>query len=118
MLDGNKLIAEFMGNKMNGDYYISGYNAKFPTTDLVHPLTLAYNEDWNWIMPVVEKIESLEQVDYTKLLSEPKNFYQFEINLKTDSDQSSFNVMTENKMESIYDCLVAFIKWYNEQTKK
>jgi len=44
-IEGNKLIAEFMGNKMNGpDYYISGHSANFPTTELVGPSDLMYHE--------------------------------------------------------------------------
>ena len=96
----NKIIAKFMGNKMNGDYYVSGYDAKFPTTILVHPSDLAYDEDWNWIMPVVEKISIIASD-----------------NPNTKLYEQAGKVLSTNiccSVETVWNRVVEFIKWYNE----
>lgn len=118
IVNGNRLIAEFMGAVVNPkwqDETTYTYTIAPSESSSYHwtPDTMRYHESWEWLMPVVEKIESLEKVDYTILYAEHKNIYQFEINLKYDTD-STFNVITENKIESIYTCVVEFIEWYNK----
>lgn len=64
--DWNRLIAEFMEMTpcltSEGDFLIKGnpIEAKY----------LPYATDWNWLMPVVEKIESLGLVCFEKNLQE------------------------------------------------
>ena len=120
--ESNVLIAEFIGLKkgMLGEYT---HPLDKPSEGYVPIYTpdgsdMKFYSDWNWLIPVVEKIESLEEVDYTKLYVEHKNIYDFEIFLKTDYMKPSFRCVTEDRMESIYDCIIQFIEWYNEQTKK
>lgn len=68
----NKLIAEFMGFPQQTDivddrttaYYIGDVikanNAKNQNQDDVfHPDDMLFNSSWDWLMPVVEKIEML-----------------------------------------------------------
>jgi hypothetical protein len=63
----NRLIAEFMGLKEHeGSYYLPLYNSG----DWVPDVELEYHTDWNWLMPVVEKIESLGLVCFEKNLQE------------------------------------------------
>ena len=52
----NKLIAEFMGLEFSkGEYYRPLYNSG----DWIPQDELQYHISWDWLMPVVEKIESL-----------------------------------------------------------
>lgn len=46
IIEGNKLIAEFMG-----------MGEKFLPMDYEHENGVRYHSSWDWLMPVVEKIE-------------------------------------------------------------
>ncbi len=89
----NKLIAEFMGySQPHPDYPTTTYWYKEGEA----PLTiLSYNTDWNWLMSVVEKI--------------------LDISLDLDSMEMYYNITDAiPKIESTYNEVVEFIKWYNE----
>jgi hypothetical protein len=61
-LEGNKLIAKFMGFTMGGCYYMpqhGRYEAKYGSTEYVDTFRsdeLEYHSHWDWLMPVVRKI--------------------------------------------------------------
>ena len=48
--DSSKLIGDFMGRKFSEDSYSHG--------------DIEYLTSWDWLMPVVEKIESLDLSEY------------------------------------------------------
>ena len=80
---------------MNKDY---GYQ-------IVHESCLLYDSEWGWIMPVVQKIESLGYVftiqggkaEYGEMISETRCF------------------IAEDKLSSTYQAVVEFIKTYNDE---
>lgn len=119
-LENNKLIAEFLSIKLHPCETIEKlkflpieerglYNGYFIED-------LKYHEDWNWLMEVVEKIESIEygiyQVDILqegcKILKRCRLFIDKRVG-KLESDTT--------KIESVYLACVEFIKWYNNQNK-
>src|SRR6185369_8101000 len=53
--ESNRLIAEFMGVKIGVDDYMWRVGSICKLKE-VH---LSYHKEWGWLMPVVEKIESL-----------------------------------------------------------
>ena len=71
IIEGNKLIAEFMGynliipsmrrypNNWKTSYWERNYDIEKHTTDhvLCEENGLKYHSSWDWLMPVVEKIE-------------------------------------------------------------
>ena len=86
--EGNKLIAEFIGwkyfdpkpenkNSIAQDGYWLYYNGKKKGLKIVHPLFstsamygLYFYESWDWLMVVIEYIESIrEQVYSSPLMS-------------------------------------------------
>ena len=56
----NKLIAEFMDIKLyKGTFYDMGYDAEDKSLYRSHELK--YHDSWDWLMPVIKKIN--EQID-------------------------------------------------------
>lgn len=113
--ENNKIIAEFMGaktltvdefkailkdNRDNG--FIHTPNAEIDED-------LKYHSDWNWLMEVVEKIESLGyDVFINTCVCRITDVGQDVL-----EDIETFNY--ENKIQAVYNACVEFIKWYNEQ---
>jgi hypothetical protein len=101
----NKLIAKFMGLTIitdNISYFDTNYK----------PLK-KYNEDWNWLMEVVEKIENLEDGEFSvEITNNCCEINGFEIHTNLFICNNS-----ETKIQAVYNACVDFIKWYNEQNK-
>ena len=125
ILEGNKLIAEFMGiskqDTFAGKRYIYCiYNNKYSTQ-------LHFNESWDWLMPVVEKIENLEFGKWYMHIqgntvdiedgNEGIGLWDFHIN----NEDPDFSLFPSNKklksVEAVYIAVVEFIKWYNNERK-
>jgi hypothetical protein len=103
---GNKIIAEFDGwvfvplakNGFTPEHYERGHDWNYIDS-------FEYHRCWEDLMPVIEKIESLE------------------FNVKIDSNYcviSKYNsVVTEfnktnNKIEMVWRSVTMFIQWYNQ----
>jgi hypothetical protein len=126
----NRLIAEFMGAKNTpiiGNeviHPISGhlispkdeiYQADFNTLAGINNLPptekiryfeedLKYHSSWDWLMPVVEKIENTE--DVSVVIENDNAYIQGVFN---------FSVFEDTKLKSVYSVVIKFIKWYNER---
>lgn len=100
----NKLIAKFMGNE---PYEDSRYGTLWnnPASDGVHEKTsfsLKYNTSWDWLMPVIEKIEKM---DYGfKMCRKVVEVY-------IDSTKETFIKTKESsRIESLFKAVVEFIE--------
>jgi hypothetical protein len=123
--EGNKLIAEFMGGKWYVDTPTilekhivspSGYAVKCVDK-------LKYHTSWDWLMPVVEKIESgtigcqgyvhiggFEISAYCSgYLERNLDVFSFKVNGKRFSDKE--------KRSAVWQAVVQFIQWYNSGNK-
>ena len=119
--ENNKLIVEFMGglfNKHSNKYGIG--NAEFITIGKLNNVVkainhydivdLKYHSDWNWLMQVVEKIETIEN-------------YRFDVEIRQsvvvifdkDEQQDILEVDSDTNIDAVYTACVEFVKWYNEQ---
>ena len=94
-MNDNKLIAEFMDLKSTGlsIYKESDYK---------------YHTSWDWLMPVVEKIDevsdenTLFKIEYNRAFVEDiENYYIF------------IDVTTSSRLEATYKAVVEFIKKHN-----
>ena len=107
--ENNKLIAVF-----NGD--IKTINDKVSFNKNCSVDDLQYHKDWNWLMEVVSKIESIVWEDL--------NDTSFNVTIGA----TSYCVIQDNnggvieiigqgstKIESVYKACVEFIKWHNKQ---
>ena len=103
ILEGNKLIAEFMG------FTVGEFGFQEPGEEWQQPFKhLKYHSSWDWLMPVVEKIETLGygvkihgiQCSVNRLL-EDETIVQY-----VCGDVSK-------KIELVHMVIVEFIQWYN-----
>jgi len=88
ILEGNKLIAEFLNQKLpsNSDFDIYLYHSSF-----------------DWLMPVVEKC--FEKYD---LIENNSSNHQFKLN----------DALIEVNINSLWRTVVEFIKYYNKQKQQ
>ncbi len=104
IIEGNKLIAEFMKFVRGEDSYYGGMKDATGKSTFQcwvrpdgHKIThLYYDTSWDWLMPVVEKIGSLSYND------------------SNNKFQPSVERFLENDIESIWRQIVIFITWYNQ----
>jgi hypothetical protein len=128
----NKLIAEFMGAvgtpmyaPKEWDIYITGHlDVDSDNENAQHfftPKEMKYHSSWDWLMPVVEKIESMNASNdpyYSDSTFQVTNFVQNWTASFLDRD--NVEVVQEEgttRFEAAYKAVVEFIKWYNEQNK-
>ena len=75
-----------------------------------------YSYNWGWLMPVVEKIESLGHktiIGYDRDLT--GHYCNIMTGLKlTDDGPTKAIGQGKNKMEAIYNAVIEHIKWRNE----
>jgi hypothetical protein len=114
----NRMIAKFMGFE-DESRFIGGHNVMRRKTiwkfgcqqyESYNYDDLKYHISWDWLMPVVEKIESFEGTH--------GNNYKFTIQNETsyiDCTNIISSPSVKSKIESTYQVVVEFIEWYNEQ---
>lgn len=115
IIEGNELIAKFMGATELGKS--SGLSDPSKCLNMVHPINcdgieyvslseLKYHSSWDWLMSVVEEIESLgwiveiiEKSCAIRCGNKPNRFFET-------------LTICDLKMEAIWSSIVKFIKWY------
>jgi hypothetical protein len=123
-MESNKLIAEFMGavgtpmyNPTEWDIYITGYldvdSNDEKAQHFYTPSEMKYHTSWDWLMPLIEKIEILG--------------YRFEKNYQPiDKDWQCLIVkgndilyqeFSNNSLDASYYVVSNFINDYNNQFK-
>jgi hypothetical protein len=155
IIKGNKLIVEFMGWKETsknlkwvshyGDDYdnrtmFSGWIKQEQEYLETEPLivvennkrkidflrNLLYDTSWDWLMPVVEKIENLDFVNYS--LISKRNYingdiyYKIQLGRDTEENIDPVNFPIEimeskSKIYATWIAVIEFIKWYNENRR-
>ncbi len=115
ILESNKLIAEFDGFKFindNPEFCPNGYfviDSEEGYHNQTNPDELKYHSSWDWLMPVIDRIESLEN-----------ERFQIEIYSKGrcqifDKGYELFEGYSDTKLKAVYEGVVQFIKWYNQK---
>lgn len=126
VVEGNRLIMFFDGAE-NIEIDIMGKPAKaIKYKDQYYPEDRlpGFEEDWNLLMPVVEKIEAThtEFDGYfgVHISSNGCSIVSTRLNTsRTNPHYSYFNDVThETKLSSTWYAVIQFIKWYNSQTPK
>lgn len=122
IIKNNELIAEFMGGKYETNlpfaYTKSGWTdtPANSSNQIVQSHTFKYNSSWDWLMPVIEKIQKLGYVcviygNYCNIIEKDLFTKKY--------DGEGFNIdyyseSIDNVIEAVYKCAIEFIKWYNQ----
>ncbi len=108
-IENNKLIAEFLNVTKNLHLY------EHPITgEYVDLESIDFESDWNLLMIIVEKIESLLPDDSVVTI-EHKSCW-----IPIYDDEQHFGIEGRGetkKIQAVYYACVEFVKWYNQQNK-
>lgn len=112
--ENNKIIAEFLGeSKQPYEFSQFGYmtlSGDWKDTFFVEQLK--FHSNWNWLIEVVEKIESLK---FSVLIGKntcviEQTFGKTSLNLGV--------IRGKDKIEAVYNACAEFINWYNQQNQQ
>lgn len=73
---------------------------------------LEFHKSWDWLMPVIEKIESL---GYFVMINKWTSVYEDEKRRTIGDLNFLINKEKGSKIENTYKAVVEFIKWYNNK---
>lgn len=130
IIEFNRLIAEFMGFKwksFNGKYNVfivpDGEELKYKAFNL-GGYWMPYHTSWDWLMPVVEKIESINDphhghfgvhISSNNCIIQGTNFRSSKI--AKPPIYFSYRC-SETKIQSTWLSVISFIKWHNANILK
>lgn len=113
IIQNNILIAEFMGlERTDKDYGEITYKGISPG-DVIWASQLKYHFSWDWLMPVVEKINTLPINIYHKYVVEIKGTFCTIQNNNSSPPATMFIKHGNTAIEAVYDVVIKFITWYN-----
>ena len=121
---GNILIAEFMGytyGKVSGWVHGSrkGVYKKDEQNNLIEfhlEEQIKYHLSWSWLMPVVEKIESIgfcTRFDFN--IDNGQTIYFWDH--PDDNAIIHYNEISLDKITAVWNSIIKFIQWYNQNKK-
>ncbi len=125
IVEGNKLIAEFMGYELkecHSPFYGKSWTKENLNDSPLYQFlegnderNLYFNSQWNWLMPVKEKIESLDNGTYGFSI-DPWGIEIIEY--ESGKEEIIAAVIKEDKndkwIELYYRIILDFITWYNK----
>jgi hypothetical protein len=118
IIEGNKLIAEFMGAFYSTSDQPNPYWVGVPDNgQYLGTHRLQYHSSWDWLMPVVERIEGLHSILEHKYIN--VRITQGYVVIEGAHKEILFNTSIEgSKIKATWLAVVEFIKWYNKQKEK
>ena len=133
--ENNKLIAEFMGWKLQDNPTERWYGSYKEQNGILHKNTnkepLLFHTSWDWLMPVVDKIERQHKANFRiKCIWNEFNecsYYQVIVNIEQGEMSKDRSCIYDSKkvydyigdtskckVSATYKAVVEFIKWYNK----
>ena len=134
--EGNKLIAEFMECKKVPTspeiltFYVppfyydreveTGIGMKSDCGCEYTPEEMLYHSSWDWLMPVVEKIESTNRVHCTEYYPYMVTMWKSGCKISDGNNgrEISGGFSPESKIDAVWTAVVQFIEWYNSELKQ
>jgi len=124
ILENNKLIVEFMEIKKeiistnnihswsDAPYFYTTENLKEKVIENIVEYS-KYHEKWDWLMPVVEKIENIDVVASVQI--EQPTIYIWKSSIDSTFEDIEIDIFKFSKLEAVYKAVIEFIKWYNKK---
>lgn len=109
--ENNALIAKFMGYSQEQRKPFKGTTYWWKEGDAIPKAYLTYNFDWNALIEVVEKIETVLPEDDIIHIS----YKDCVIPLSEDGEE--IWATGSQKIEAVYNAVCQFIEWYNSKQK-
>lgn len=100
--NGNRLIEDLMGSTIK----IDQEDVKDIPLAFLAVEDMKFHESWKWLMPVIIKIE--DDLGYSVLIKD-------KLCRVIVDDDTTFENETENKLESVWRALIAFLDWHKQQ---
>jgi len=97
--EGNKLIAEFMNVSKDSYRY---------KNDLLN-----YEDSWDWLMPVVEKIAAMDYMNFNLSSFDGAGFYDDDY--KHTARGTRIFSKKDKLIDSTWQAVIQFIQWYQKQ---
>jgi hypothetical protein len=105
IIENNELIASFMECEKTIDhervYFKGDFLKQFDNYNYIRNHSLKFNSDWNWLMLVIDRISKIA-------IDNPHTILY---------DKSGRILSTHIccSIETVYERVIEFIKWHNEQ---
>lgn len=114
-IDGNRLIAEFMGasHVVDGDLMYNKESQFYCGLYACPVNQLLYNSSWDWLMPVVGKIE--EQGQSVSIFRGCCDIRFDKIKEGEEEPEPIESGGGQPKIVSVWQSVVRYIQWYNTQ---
>jgi len=110
ILEGDKLIAKFMEVL----YGTKEFPKHWYSNDLIDGhrahSELKYHSSWDWLMPIIDKIESIDGCSFKVGLQFAFAYVQ---GISLHDEPFVVRAIGENRIGTAYNLVVRFIKWYN-----
>lgn len=114
IIQKNKIIAEFMG----GTRHINEGWLMPNVIGLPKDTQLQYHTSWDWLMPVVEKVEDLFDGSISVHIYDGRCYIEISTQYAIATDiylpDSNFYNNQGGKLNSVWNSVVSFIQWYNQ----
>lgn len=127
--DSNKLIVEFMGaiayKKAAHSHCFKKAPSGIPSwsDNYLTIGDLQYNTSWDWLMPVVEKIESIWDDFHgyfgVHISSNSCCIQGTKLNTTIENPHYAYfnEVVADTKIQATWQAVTGFIQWYNNNTQ-
>ena len=107
VLNGNKIIAEFMDCSVSKPIFEAtqflDHNGQSLLIGYASLNNLDYHKSWDWLIPVIQKID--------KIIGDDE--------FNKEKEFTYYNIFEyANEITLLYKEVIKFIKWYNENKKE
>lgn len=118
----NKLIALFMGYTEDEiqaeDWCGCNVLVECDITGDKNLVSSDYHSSWDWLMPVVEKIEETEYNYDTRIHYDALEGAYFVDIVDWGNAERACQTSYISRIDAVYKAVIEFIKWYNSLTTK